>query len=525
MVLSRRLEALLIFLSSLVLFTIGISYQEIISFESRFYLFALEMWRHGITWFPTTYHQPYPDYPVTSTLLIYLCSKLMGELNKFTAVLPSAMASAITLATVYLIGSLHDKRFGVASVLFLLFTNLFLLEARTISLDQYITTITAVSFYIVYSANYLQKTKRLWFIPLLMILGFAFRGPIGLVVPTGVVCVFYLLDKEIKKFFIVGFIGALLLIVCASVQLALAYHVGGMHFVQHVLEMQVFGRMGDSKAQPIYFYFIDGLAAYAITLPVAFVIIIGIGRQLFKINLPHDLKLLQKLMGWVLIILIGLSVPADKKLRYVLAIAPALALICGYLFIARQKYLVYLRRLFYWFCAIFPLVCIAVVLVADQKKLSLNLSYIMLMNLFIVLQVSTLYFHWRNRDMHVFFVATLAFIMACLLIMEPINLHANRTRVFAEQVETLRHHQQATLVFYQLGKDGMPIKYLLNMPHEENPVFINDHETLLNFKQKAFVITSTDKFLQMPSHVLKLFHVVRRGKIGHKEVVVFSKPE
>ena len=33
---------------------------EIIRFESRFYLFALEMWRHGISWFPTSYTIPIP---------------------------------------------------------------------------------------------------------------------------------------------------------------------------------------------------------------------------------------------------------------------------------------------------------------------------------------------------------------------------------------------------------------------------------------------------------------------------------
>src|SRR3989344_2953414 len=112
MLMNRNIEAFFIFCLGLLVFTIGLSNQEIIRFEARFYLFAVEMWRHGLTWFPTTYQQPYPDYPVTGTLFIYLFSKLFGNLNKLTAVLPSAIASAMVLATTYLIGALHSRRWG-----------------------------------------------------------------------------------------------------------------------------------------------------------------------------------------------------------------------------------------------------------------------------------------------------------------------------------------------------------------------------------------------------------------------------
>ena len=69
-------EVLAIFAVSLFIFTWNVSTQEVIGFESRFYLFALEMWRHGLSWFPTTYHKPYPDYPVTSTILPTITARL-----------------------------------------------------------------------------------------------------------------------------------------------------------------------------------------------------------------------------------------------------------------------------------------------------------------------------------------------------------------------------------------------------------------------------------------------------------------
>src|SRR5436853_4703271 len=109
-----------LFFFSLILFTWGISSQEVIGFESRFYLFAQEMWQNGPSWFPTTYHEPYPDYPGLSTFLIYLSARAAGSLNKLAAIFPSAVAAALTVVMTYAIGALHSKRWGICAVFLLL---------------------------------------------------------------------------------------------------------------------------------------------------------------------------------------------------------------------------------------------------------------------------------------------------------------------------------------------------------------------------------------------------------------------
>ena len=53
--------------------------QGYIGFETRFALFAREMFANGPSWFPATFGQPYPDYPAISTLLIYLVAIPPGE--------------------------------------------------------------------------------------------------------------------------------------------------------------------------------------------------------------------------------------------------------------------------------------------------------------------------------------------------------------------------------------------------------------------------------------------------------------
>ncbi len=466
MILTRTsiLDSLLIFVSSLLIFTVGLSHQEIIGFESRFYLFALEMWRHGPTWFPTVYHQSYPDYPVTSTWLIYFFAKLTGHLNKFIAILPSAIASAITMVATYSIGALHARRWGWYAVGFLLLTAAFVMEARTLSLDQFVTAATALCFYLAYSAQLQQKKpQRVWML-FLMACSFAIRGPIGLVIPAGVVCMFYGVEKEIKSFFIIGFSAFVLLFVSVTILLGLAYHVGGAALMKDVLQMEVLGRMPGVNAPPVYYYVKDSIGAYAITYPLSILISLIVLPQFFKSNLSKEIKFLRMLIGWVLVIIVGLSIPGDKKIRYVLPMAPALALLCGY-----------------------------VLMMKKQRQWVQNI---------------------------IFSLGVFSFLSAFIFIFEPMNLKLNRTQHFVEQIESLRMKTHAQLVFYNEGTDGLVIKYLVNMPEEESPLFINTQEGLQALTKPALVITKKENVNAFPQ---KIFRVAAKGKIGHTDVIVFSK--
>src|ERR1700761_7215641 len=80
-----------IFFIGLFLFTTAQFNHEFVQFESRFGMFAQEMWGNGISFFPTTYNQLYPDYPATQTLLTYLFSLLLGKITLITAILPTAI--------------------------------------------------------------------------------------------------------------------------------------------------------------------------------------------------------------------------------------------------------------------------------------------------------------------------------------------------------------------------------------------------------------------------------------------------
>ncbi|MFZ2314584.1 MAG: glycosyltransferase family 39 protein [Gammaproteobacteria bacterium] len=526
---ATKLEVFGLFLISFLIFVWPNPVNEIIGFESRFYVFALDMWRHGISWFPTTYQQPYPDYPGTSTWVIYGLAKLFGHLNKWIAVLPSAIGAALTVVLTYLIGCLQSKRWGLSGVCFLLLTITFLKSARSLSLDVYPLLFTTWCFYLVYSADVQQKPQRAYWIYLLMFLSFAFRGPIGLVMPAGVVCIYYLLNKNVKQFFVSGVIALCLLALSTVGLLALAEHVGGAAFRAAVLRMQVVGRI-DNPYLPFHFYFTGGLGNNALSFPLACLTIVGfIYYSLRRVLLPYKHMLLQ-LLGWMLVILIGMSIPGDKKIRYVLPMLPAAALLAAYPFsvVNTKKYFIYFQKLgscFFLFFPAFLFIVTEILFFYQKQKLSgLSINYGMVLSLLMVLQFLNLWLRYsRATAKYIIPLAATSFVIFYISVIERVELYIDKAYHFVTAIEKLRIEQHAQLVFYKERSDGLPIKYLVNMQQEEVPIFIEDQKALAQYKTRAFFVTSDTYFEELPKDVIKQFTIVANDTLGHNRVVIFTQ--
>jgi 4-amino-4-deoxy-L-arabinose transferase-like glycosyltransferase len=511
-----------LFCTGLLLFTFGLAQQEIIGFESRFYLFALEMWRHGVSWFPTTYGDYYPDYPVTATLLIDAAAHLTGRLNKFSAILPSAIAAALTLSITYLIGTLHHPRWGWYAVFFLLLTNTFFMEARTISPDQYIGMLTALAFYLVDRSALLRQRAPFWGIIFIFAAGFAVRGPIGLVVPAGVICIYYLLENNFRQFWKAGFTAVAILLVCSVVLLSVAAHVGNLAFVKEVLRMQVYGRLGKLAPVPWYFYFYESLGAYALTYPLAILVLLGLRQK----AVANDLRPLLKFAGWAAVVIIGLTIPSGKKIRYILAAAPALSLLAAYIFIApRQVYFLILRRVVLGIFICLPLACFLALIFLLRHNPQNNFLELLPYGklLFAFGGLFVLSFLYRKQTEIASAIAASAFMLAYIAVAEPVNLELNKTHAFVAQVEAARLQQHAVLVFYQQSRDTLPIKYLINMNHEEEPLFFSTPEDIAHQQQPVYFIITPQFAAALPKDTASKLKEIYAGQLGHDKVSVFIK--
>lgn len=511
----------------------GMQSQEIMGFDSRFYLFAKEMWYRKLSWFPSTYHQPYPDYPATSTVLIVLLARLTGGLNKFIAVLPSALLAMATTNITFQIGRLHHARWGVLAVLILLLTNLFVFSARSISLDMMITFITTLSFYLVYSADVENDPYRVRWIYLVMLLGFALRGPIGLVVPTGVICSYFLLSHQYRRLLFHGLLATGLLILLTGILLALAYHVGGQDFMYAVLRMQVLGRI-DNPYLPRYFYFIDSIGSYALAYPLAIISLICVGLQLFsRRNLSPDLKLILLLTGWMLVVMFGLTIPDDKKVRYILPAVPAMALIAAYLFVMPKttRIITILQHIINGFFIIFPTLLFAVLFSEYEiKKAMLPTDFsIALIGMWLMLfQCMNIVFIFILREVEwreVYWVcmAVISFHLVIVKVIEPIKLMTEHAREFVSSIERLRLHDNAQLIFYRENPDSMPIKYLANMQVDDQPKFVTSEAALLELHDSYYAITSKQYYLEISPDIKNTLRIVSEGEVGHVPVIVFQK--
>jgi 4-amino-4-deoxy-L-arabinose transferase-like glycosyltransferase len=371
---------------------------------------------------------------------------------------------------------------------------------------MYPTMITAWCFYTIYKSSpdetqnvssglrvarskfcFLKFTPGLTIIYFLLALSFVFRGPIGLVMPAGVVCSYYLLDRQWKKLILFG-IGALcVLAVCTGLLFLMAYHSGGETFLQDVIRMQVAGRI-DNSYQPIYFYFTNSLGNYAISYPLALLVILSVAKDLPMAQLSvrevprrdpsskknalrtprDDISLLLKLLGWTLIILIGMSIPGDKKARYILPMVPAIALIAAYPFAQKMR---------------------------------------------------------KTGDIIILFIVTLALDAAYIKVVEPYFLTYDKSAAFVTTIETMRAKADAKIVFYKERPDGTPIKYQVYNQQHDIPVFIDTEQQLLNYKQPAYFITSEDYFSQLSPKTLSHFSIIARDKVGHVMMVVFVRNE
>ncbi|MEJ2701390.1 MAG: glycosyltransferase family 39 protein [Sedimentisphaerales bacterium] len=522
--------SLAIFAFGVVVFSVGLN-SEFIGLQNRFALFAQEMLRHGPSLFPTTYGNPYPDYPVTSTFLIYLLSLPFGKVTVLSAILPTAVTSALVMVVIYRIGALQSRAWGIGAVLFALFTYEFLDESRSISLDQYTSLATALCFYAAYSANVLGRPKRLWLIPLFFVMGFGFRGPIGLVIPAAVTFGFFLWERQYKRCLILGLTALCLFALCLAVLLAAAYRQGGGNLVTRVIQAQGASRTGYYRGNYFY-YVVKAFTSYAVSFPLAFVVGIALYKNAPKPRTPSE-RLLGHLIFWVVIVLVGMSIPGSKKTRYILPIVPALSLLASFVFVhpAAEGLLSQVRRTFLGFCRIFPIgagVGAAVLCVPNPYFTAIPaFPGLAVFGLLIALIVT--YPRWSRRfgefpksDSLVIVPAVLAFIALYVWVISPMTFSRESTRPFAERLDSLLPAGPATIAFYRIGPDGDDIKLMANVSKPVTPVFIGDAEQLLQQPPQTYFVARDVYFDALPDNIVQKAHVRFHGKIGHRDCVVFS---
>ncbi|MCK1785809.1 glycosyltransferase family 39 protein [Pseudomonas sp. TNT11] len=492
-----RRQSLGLALLALLLFIAGNWHQAIIGFDSRFVVFAQEMLRHGPSFFPTTYGQPYADYLATSTLMTWLLSLPLGEVNSFTAWLPTSLASALIVMLVYRLTAPYSQRWGLLSVALLLLSSTFISETRAVSLDQMLAAVALAVFYLGYAHDHFGAAKRLHWVYLLLIVGFAIRGPIGLVIPTGVLCSYFLLNRQWRQLFSFGLLALALLGACVGLLLLLAKLSGGEAFMQDVIRMQFLGRMdGSEGSSGALYYFTSSLGNYALAYPLALLVllVIAIGGR----RAPDPaLQLVLYCAAAGLLVMLGLSIPQAKKARYVLPMLPMAAIIAAYPFqVAHGRLYGWLRGLMLSLWTVLPALLIVGLWLARRRYPEQMAHIGWVLGVLGALQVLALVavFQARLRTLVPALTAVLAVWTTYIVVVEPVERSLYDTRTFSLQVQAQVRQQPAPIVLHALGKDAKAIKFMVNLDYDRVPVFTQQPADLATLQGPAWLVMSQDDF-------------------------------
>ncbi|WP_425327391.1 ArnT family glycosyltransferase [Pseudomonas nitroreducens] len=463
-------------LAALVLFLLGVHGDAFVGFDSRFVLFAREMLRHGPSWFPTTYGAPYPDYPATSTFLTYLLSLPLGRVNELTAWLPTAVAAAICAGVVYRLVAPFSRSWALVSLAMLLLTATFVSETRAVSLDLMVAAVGLLAFYLAFHAERHRVPGLLLRLLPLLFIGFALRGPLGLVVPAGMVCSQLLLDRRWKPLVAFSASALVLLILCVLGLIALARATGGDAFVQDVLRMQVIGRLdGSAGSSDALYYFRSSLGNYALAFPLALPAL----ALLWQRRREPAFRLVAGCALAALVVMVGLSVPQAKKARYIVALAPLAAIVAGYPFmVAGSRLAQVLRGVLRVLWLALPAMLLAGLWLAwkryPQELAALGWrlpACIVVLAALLVLGA----LRWR-RPAVLALGAALALWASYILVFEPVEHRLYDSQAFSRELVLQLDAQPAPLALYGMAPDARAIKLMVNLDRDLQPLFLNRPE-------------------------------------------------
>jgi 4-amino-4-deoxy-L-arabinose transferase-like glycosyltransferase len=508
---------------ALLLFSAGVYQQAPIGFDSRFVLFAQEMLRHGPSFFPTAYGQPYADYSSVTTVFIWLLSLPFGQVNSLSAWLPSAIAGAVIVTLIYRLLAPWSTRWACLSIALMLLTNTFVTETRAVSQDLMLAAVAFAVFYLGYAADHFDAKRRWPLIFALLVLGFGIRGPIGLVIPTGMLCSYYLLNRDYKRLIGFGLAAALLLAVCIALLLWLARISGGPDFMQDVIRMQFMGRMdGSEGASGSLYYFTSGLGNYALGYPLALLVLIAVW-----LNRPRQtgaaLRLLQYACAAGLIVMLGLSIPQAKKARYLLPMLPMAAIVAAYPFAQVQgRVFFWLRGLMQGLWLLTPALLFGGLLMVQNRFAGQLHSVAPALIVLVLLQAVGLAAlcksRWRAQTLA--FSAVLAVWSAYILLLEPLQRELYNTQAFSRAVFELVKTAPAPLVLHGMGKDAKGIKFMVNIEQDLHPQFTESTQALENLASPAWLVMDLDHYKALQGSPLGSLRPVLSGQFDKNDFVL-----
>jgi len=311
--------------------------------EPRFALVAREMIETGNYVMPHRNNRPYPDKPPFLFWTIAGFSTVTGGVNSVSAMLPSAVALALSIFLVFLIAKLLTKDEKLSFIAAVVFATAFkpYWQGTHVQIDMLLSCIIYGSIYFILRFFEEKNNKYLYLFYFLMGLAVLAKGPVGFIIPLGTVVIYSIVKKEKLKV-VLNWKGILLMLFVVGVWLALliiqSIENGEIEYLKNILFKQTVVRFAKSwhHKQPVYYFLkvvVYDFFPWSLFLISYFVKSIK-EKTLFKDNLFSFI--------WFAFTIAFFSIPSGKRGLYILPMYPAMAIMVAWLIYKEQlksKYL------------------------------------------------------------------------------------------------------------------------------------------------------------------------------------------
>ena len=327
---SLLLIVLIVFSASV--FLLGLGAMPLTDPDEVFYAeTAREMLARGEILTPYIFGEPQFEKPPLYYWLVIASFKVFG-INEFSARFPSAMFGILGVVAIYFLGKiLVNKRTGFfASLVFA--TSVKYIALSKACVTDIVLTVSMLAAFLFFFYGYLSETgKRKWYLFSASCLGLAVltKGPIGILLPGAIICIYLALTKELKRLKEIPFIsGGLLFLAVALPWYLLMYKAHGTEFIDAFFGFHNIIRFLEPEHAigDVFYYYVPiiavGFLPWTIFLPL------GIW-QAVRDKETRTRRTNIFLGVWFFAIFVFFSLSRTKLPTYVFPLYPALALSVG----------------------------------------------------------------------------------------------------------------------------------------------------------------------------------------------------
>lgn len=534
----RPIMSLAVFM--FVVFSLGTIGVEIARINIRFALMTGEMARHPLGLFPTLNGQPYADYPSLYNLLSYLTSCCGRCVTRFTLALPTILLSCYVVAMTAKTSELLKPGTGLCAALFSLLSYEYINIFMSFSIDL---PVAATALTIVWSLlKFDFGGKALPIYAGMLILAFAVRGPLGLIMCGAVTAGIILGARRWKALILYGVTGAAAAAACLGIAYGAIHRQGGRELWLTVKDWQVGSRMGKVTIYAYFYYFTNAIGSFMPVTGFALAALVMKRKELAKPELAIPIL-------WALLPMVMLSIPGCKHLRYMTPLLPAFAIFAaiGYLDTDKSpagKLIDFAVRLMDKLILPAALAMIVTVVVMSFNLPANRLSLYLHLAAALMLLLAICFARYRFRDKPWPLVrSALAMLVVVGIVGTSGDAMWENSSHFVGRTEKRLKKQGGRLYLYSLSPDHDALKVMYHISPEtrKNAVTIyqfDDEES--EHLKKMFPVVSAEQALPAirPCDIvvlhekklkdlrkdaeranLKVVVIDRRGRLGHRKSI------